>query len=628
MSKCTIFQTIYADKPFYRPIDEALERIRVGKSKIKIEEIRATLDKEKADALKRQLPSVCFSGEFSARYDDKLIKHSGFLILDFDNVQDIDVKMGDICTHPFVYAAWLSPRGNGVKALVKIADGNKHREHFDALKEVFPDADKSGVNQSRVCYESWDENIYINKKADAFTKVKTVEHIAVKEQVQQESEVFQKLLKWLSNRNDAFVTGERNVFIFKLAGACCRFGIYEQAAISLILTEYPSSNDFKQGECVKAIRSAYKSNRSLSGSAQFERDILVEKTTRQEVVIDAAIFDTSVKPKDVVYGADVKNAALNIYRNGYPFVEPIGVPQLDELFKFKRGDTTLLTGIGNYGKSTLFKWYQLMRAIKFGEKFANYAPEDNPAEEYYHDFAEMLLGCDCSQRNPNRPPIEVYSNAYDFVAKHIFFISPKDASPNSRYLMERFLELIIKEKIDGIGIDPYNGKENDYSTFGGRTDLFLETDLSEWTRFSQNNNTYTIIVAHPTKLVKDGNGNYPCPDVFNIAGGGMWNNKMDNILVYHRPFMQTDPENPSVEFHTKKIRKQKSVGKKGSIMFEYQRRTRRFMFEGIDYMQRLLNEKGYTFQKEQAAMKFSEPVNPIIIDEDDWASAYDRSNEF
>src|SRR5690349_19733121 len=103
MSKCTIFQDIYADKPFYRPIDEALTRIKTGKSKNKIQEIRATWDEAKQDALKRQLPSVCFSGEFSERFDDKLIKHSGFIVLDFDKVQDIDVKMAEICGKPFVY---------------------------------------------------------------------------------------------------------------------------------------------------------------------------------------------------------------------------------------------------------------------------------------------------------------------------------------------------------------------------------------------------------------------------------------------------------------------------------------------------------------------------------------------
>jgi hypothetical protein len=45
-----------------------------------------------------------------------------------------------------------------------------------------------------------------------------------------------------------------------------------------------------RGECMKAIHSAYKANRSLIGSAAFERDVLVEKITRQEIKIDATIL--------------------------------------------------------------------------------------------------------------------------------------------------------------------------------------------------------------------------------------------------------------------------------------------------------------------------------------------------
>lgn len=601
----TIFRNIYDKEPFYTTIDKALERIKTGKSKIRIDEIRRTIDKGKADMLKRQLPSVCFSGKFSEeRKDESLIEHSGFIVLDFDEVEDIGVKMAEMSEKPFVYAAWISPRANGVKALVKIADGKKHREHFEALKDIFPDADKSGINVSRVCYESWDEHIYINKKATTFTTIKKVEVYETKETLREDREVFTRLLKWLSNRSDAFVSGERNLFIFKLASACCRFGIHEQNAVNIILSEYPASNDFTKSEFEKCIKQGYKLSKQKYATATFDRDVLVEKTTKKEVEIDTSIFDLNVRPKDVIYGADVKAAAMSIHKKGYPFVAPIGVPALDNLFKLKRGEITLLTGIGNYGKSTFYKWYQLMRAIKFGEKFASFSPEDNPAEEYYHDFVEMLLGTNCTPSNPENPSDEVYSNAFDFLSRHVFYVYPKELTPTPEYIKERFLELVIKEKIDGVAVDPFNQMTNDYGRHGGRSDKYLETVLSDFSRFAQANNLYLPIVAHPHKLSKQQDGNYPCPDVFDIADGAMWNNKMDNIIVYHRPFMQTDPENPIVEFHSKKIRRQKTVGKKGFTLFEYNRVTRRYTFDGIDYMAKLLREKGLTFKKEQAPIPY------------------------
>ena len=81
---CTIFKNIYSKEPHYISIDEAIERIRVGKSRVNVDEIRYTVDKEKANKLKANLPSVCFSGKFAKnRTDQDVLQHSGFIVLDF-----------------------------------------------------------------------------------------------------------------------------------------------------------------------------------------------------------------------------------------------------------------------------------------------------------------------------------------------------------------------------------------------------------------------------------------------------------------------------------------------------------------------------------------------------------------
>lgn len=601
----TIFKNIFSKEPFYVSVDDALERIKSGKSRKIVEEIRDTLDKEKANKIKLNLPSVCFSGKFGKdRTDEQLIEHSGYIVLDFDNVGELRDKQTDIISHPFVYACWVSPSGNGLKALVKISSPKKHREHFQALQEVFTDIDRSGINPSRVCYESFDSEIYINKEASVFTKTKKTEKIVTYERTAEQDVIFKRILTWLTNKNEAFVTGERNNFIFKLASACCRFGIDLHSATSMIESEFVSNSDFTRNEAQRAIKSAYKSNNSSYGSASFDREVLVDKVTRKEIPVDETIFDEGLKLKDVVYGIDVKEQALKIYDEGYAKIDGVGIPELDERFKPKRGEITLLSGIGNYGKSTFKKWYQAMRMLLHGEKFASFAPEDNPPEEYYHDFVEIILGCDCSPSNPNRPSREVYEGVYDLVCKHIFYVYPKDVSPTPQYIMEVFLELIIKENIDGCDIDPFNQLTNEYKNFQ-RTDKYLEWVLSLFSRFAQTNNVFFWIIAHPKLMVKANNGNYPCPDVFDLNDGAMWNNKMDNILIYHRGLAQTDPQNPSCEFHSKKIRRQKIVGKKGFILFEMYFKTRRFLFNAIDPIAVLLKNKNINFGQQEEIVEES-----------------------
>lgn len=598
---CTIFKNIdtKTNKPHYIPVDAAILRIADGNSKVLVGEIRNTIDKEKRQTLKKYLPCICFSGKFpQSRKDAEIIEHSSFIVLDFDNVEDIRSRQTDIISNDFVYACWVSPSGNGLKALIKVANGEKHREHFEALRDVFPEIDKSGANPSRVCFESYDPDIYVNTNSSIFNKIKEIEKYYTKERVDVNDEgVFKKLLVWLTNKNEAFVSGERNNFLFKLASACCRFGIEQYSAENLIGREFLSTSDFSRSEAKKAIFSAYKSNKNRFGDCVFEKDILVEKINRKEIAIDAAIFDADIRPKDVIYGIDVKKQALKIFHEGYAKVEGIGVLDLDYHYKPKRGEVTLLTGIGNYGKSAFKKWYQVMRVLKYGEKFATFSPEDNPPEEYYHDFVEILLGCDCTPSNPLRPSEEVYNRAYDFISKHIFYVYPKDISPTPAYIKQVFLELIIKEKVDGVDIDPFNQLANEYEKNGVRTDKYLETFLSDCSRFAQINNVYFWIIAHPKLMKKEGK-DYPCPDVFDVADGAMWNNKSDNLLVYHRPFFQSEPSNPVCEFHSKKIRRQKIVGKRGVAVFSMSFRDRRYMFDDKDPLKELMYNMEISFYNE------------------------------
>jgi hypothetical protein len=278
----TIFKDIYSKEPNYISVETALERIKQGKSKSLVESVRSGNSKDK-----NKLPAVCFSGKFTGeRKDDTLIKHSGLIVLDFDKLQDLRATQEDIINHSFIYACWVSPSGNGLKALVKIANGDKHREHFAALQDIFKTIDKSGANPSRVCYESYDENIYINETATTFTTIKTIEFTNQSEPLPIDENSFKKILKWLHKKGEYFVVNNRNFYVFKLASACCRFGIDETYAFSQIYFECNTSKEFTPNELANCVKSAYRSNRSKFGTASFTKDVLVERTTKKEIVIE------------------------------------------------------------------------------------------------------------------------------------------------------------------------------------------------------------------------------------------------------------------------------------------------------------------------------------------------------
>lgn len=606
----TIYKNIFSKEANYISLESALKRIKNGKSKDQIDEIRNTVDKEKANKLKLNLPSVCFSGKFgNNRQDIDLIEHSGYIVLDFDNVKDVEFKKEDLSRKPYVKSVWVSPSGKGVKALIKIADKTKHREHFQALQDIYPDIDKSGINLSRVCYESYDPDIIIKENVISFTKIKEIERVFEYVSVTNNLEIFTKILKWLSNKGEAFVSGERNIFTFKLASACCRFGIPQEECFSLCNMSFlANDNTFTNKEAEAAIKSAYRSNQALFGTASYENEKLVDRVSKKEVsVTDADMFDNGQKPIDVVYGVDVKGEALAIFDNGYESATSTYITQVDELFKWKKGEVTLLTGIGNHGKSTFAKYLFLIQIIKNKSKIAIFTPEEIPPE-FFHDLVEVYFGANCTPANPYRPSRLQYEKVYDIITSNIFIIYPKDLAPTPDYVKGKFLELIVKEGVSFCVIDPFNQMENNYSKSGNNVANYLEVILSEFNRFARRNNVNFIIVAHPHKMQKGADGNYPCPDVYDIQNGSMWVNKMDNILAFHQPLRSTDPSSTVCELHSKKIRRRKIVGSIGKIQIEYVPRTRRYLFNGNDPFVEILSDSK---EAKQMSLPINKDFDPI-----------------
>lgn len=577
---CTIYKSIYKFKEPHRvSVEKTLERIKQGTSKLIIEKLRAEKDNEKQDALKKQLPAIVYAGVFNARRDDAIIEHSGYMILDFDYISDVEKKKAELIKHEFVKACWISPRGNGVKALILLADPNRYREHFLAIEKIFPDVDPSGKNISRACFESYDTEILINENVKPFTRL--IEEFEEMQSISgsvESSEVYDKLKVWLNNKSEAFASGNRNNYIYKLAGALCRYGMDRNTAESHIKIEF-STSDFSQKELENTIKSAYRSNQF--GVAEFTKDRLVTRQTESEV--DVKDLDEGFEEfSHVIFAQNVSNQAISIYENGYEKVDGINAPVLDYHFKMKRNEITLMGGYANMGKSTMILWILLNRAVLYGEKFAIYSPESTPAEEFYLELVEMLAGCDCSALNPNKPNKELFLDYYHFVGEHFFFVYPEKVKPDTTAIKEAFLELIIKHNVSGVLVDPFNQIYHDRGKIV-REDFYLEETLSDFTRFAQQNNVFFLIVAHPTAQIDRDGKDFKAPDMYRFSGGAMWANKMHNILMYHRPFSRSEPDSPLFEFTSEKIKKKKIVGKTGTFEAHFNLQERRFKLPYFDF---------------------------------------------
>jgi hypothetical protein len=170
-------------------IEKVLKGIRTGGKTLKgqITQIRnrfeAELDitgdlkaaKLAVAPLKKALPGVMWCGQFSNRERpaaDKLQKHSGLFIGDCDDLGDklpeIRKKL-EASLH--VFALFLSPSGYGLKAVIRVpADASKHAGSFRAVAQHIRELtgieiDESGKDIGRLCFMSYDPELYHNPNA-------------------------------------------------------------------------------------------------------------------------------------------------------------------------------------------------------------------------------------------------------------------------------------------------------------------------------------------------------------------------------------------------------------------------------------------------------------------------------
>lgn len=265
----TIFQSIKeTSAPFHRNVDKILDRIRTGASKELVKKIRLEKRKPERNDLKKLLPAICFSGTFTKRSDASIVQHSGLICLDFDGYTKSKELLQDketLSKNKYVYSVFISPSGNGLKVLVKIpADQDNHINYFNSLEKHFnsPYFDKTSKNVSRVCYESYDQLIYVNENSSVWDTLDELEYTEVRKfkdqptiPITDENKIIDILLRWWTKKYP-MVEGQRNHNVFILAMAFNDFGINKSLA-SHVLNNYATS-DFSINEISLAVDSAYR----------------------------------------------------------------------------------------------------------------------------------------------------------------------------------------------------------------------------------------------------------------------------------------------------------------------------------------------------------------------------------
>lgn len=548
--KVTIYQSITDTKnPFHIPLGTALQRIKSGKSKDIVEKIRDTGEKD----LKISLPAVLFSGVFEERKDAGLKQHSGFIVLDIDDLSNPKEVKQTLSLDSYVYSCWLSPSGKGVKALVKINDSTRHREHFFAIEKYFDNhynivVDPTGKNVSRACYESYDSELYLNEDSETFTAYVSEEKKESKPKQEvikpQEYTDYNKLNIAASMIRNA-VDGEKHHALYNAARLCGGYiaggRMLEEEAIRVLEYEI-SLRDIKDFDHAKrTIRDALNEGKGMP----IHEVLTFEKTEqRKQRVKDGDMSFIAPTDDDFKWIEDFAQGKIEMGLT-------TGSDTLDKYFRYKR-EFTILNGHSNVGKTTFVLYLMVNSSIKHGWKWCVYSSENATAS------TKMRLMEFATDRKVDRMSRSELASAYNWVNKHFVFFSNKDM-----YSFHDILAFTDKvresQKIDALFIDPYNSLKIDMGQHSkiGIHEYHYEA-ASELLNYSVNNelaiwlNTHAVTEAQRRK---DGEGYPVAPYAEDSEHGGKWVNRCSCFLTIHRKVQHHDPiVRKTTEFHVRKVR--------------------------------------------------------------------------
>jgi len=283
------------------------------------------------------------------------------------------------------------------------------------------------------------------------------------------------------------------------------------------------------------------------------------------------ILDAELIPVDGVYYLDdLFESMVDNFKKGIQLAPTTRFREMDEYFRWKKGDITLVTGYGNHGKSFFMLQLMLTKSIYDGWKWAIFSPENFPANDFYDDIIEMYVG-----KWLNNMTLEEYQEACGFIDQHIFYVYPDDGH-DINSINEKFRHLILKKGVDGVMVDPFNQLDSNQKAFQ-REDQYLSEVLKDVKRFALLNNVVYAIVAHPKTPSYGNDKSLPVADMYDISGGSQWGNKSDQIISYYRPRFHEDKNSPEVEVYIQKLKRKRTGGKLGNFPLSLNWAKKRYM---------------------------------------------------
>lgn len=244
-----------------------------------------------------------------------------------------------------------------------------------------------------------------------------------------------------------------------------------------------------------------------------------------------------------------------------------GWRSVDEFYTVRPREWTLVTGIPGHGKST---WIDAVMVNTYRQndwRWAVFSAENWPLERHAATLMSQYHG---------KPLSEFTDKEFVQVSSEIHmgfnFLCPKEEDYTIEHILELASECCKDSQVKGIVIDPWN--ELDHSRPSSMTETeYISRCLTRIRRFARAHEVHVFLVAHPTKLKKNQQDEYPVPTPYDVSGSAHFRNKADNCICIWR---DVEDQQNRTTVYVQKIRF-REVGKVGQCQLVYDWRSGRFI---------------------------------------------------
>lgn len=208
---------------------------------------------------------------------------------------------------------------------------------------------------------------------------------------------------------------------------------------------------------------------------------------------------------------------------------PPGISILDEHFKIRQGDFTVVTGIPSHGKSTFINEIAGRMAERHGWSTAFASFEQQPQIDHRRAL-RTFFG---KKRERDQNPREI-ALADQWIDQHFSFIVPdQDTDVSLEWTLQCAEDAIMRHKVRMVVIDPWNEMDH-WRPNGMSLTEYTGYAIKLFRRLARKWMVHVVVAAHPAKQKKNDDGSYSIPTLYDISDSAHWYNKCDLGVVIHR----------------------------------------------------------------------------------------------